>query len=369
VRRAKNLRLPVLVTLEAGFHLGLEFHRVLQRYPLHHPMAVGAGEPTRFMRAAVPIGAVTVFVAVQADGVVGFDLLRRLGIKSVDPAHAAPAAGLHMRRARAMAVFALHLSRLDFADPTHEGLFERCRLACMTSQANLRSDKDRVIVAAGNLLRSLGGCFRGGGVGDVPRIGLGFFRRRQFEGLSRNFLGELGERRIALVDGLGLNWIGLRRLGLRRCDLLREFGERCVGAIRRFGLRRRGGLREAAQSPARECEISERDQWLDSICGRQLPLDRRHGISGQFGPKYIFHHDAPAPTSPQPCVAFPTRSNRIASARFWVQCTLLCSAPFEIYTESAELDLIWIKRVCSAAIILRRASFWHQLAGRTDMGR
>ena len=203
MRGTPIMRLPVFMTLEAGSRLGLEFHGVLQRHPLHHRMTVGAGYPARFMRAAVPIGAVTVLVAAQADGVVGFDLLRCLGIKSVDPAHAAPAAGLHMRGPRAMAVFALHLSLLDFADPAHEGLVERRRLAGMAPQANLRSDNNRVItIAAGDLLGSLGGRFWRRRARHVPRIS--FFGRRQFKRLGPNLLRKLGERRIKLIGGLGL---------------------------------------------------------------------------------------------------------------------------------------------------------------------
>src|ERR1700680_2889124 len=55
MRRAKHLRAPVLVALEAGGRLERGFQLVLPRHCLHDGVAVGARHPLRLVRASGPI--------------------------------------------------------------------------------------------------------------------------------------------------------------------------------------------------------------------------------------------------------------------------------------------------------------------------
>jgi len=159
VRGTPDLRLPVFVTLEAGCDLCFFFHLMLGGRLLHHLMAVRAGHPTRFMRAAIPIRVITLLVTVQTDGIVGFDRPGSVIISERNnSSHATSATSLRMRRSGAMAVFAFHFSFLDFANLAHEGLLKCSSLTCVTPQTNLRSDNHRVISAI-TTGAFLGGCF------------------------------------------------------------------------------------------------------------------------------------------------------------------------------------------------------------------
>ena len=54
---------------------------------------------------------------------------------------APPAARLHMRGTRTVAVFAGKLSRLGFPHAPHQGFGEFCGMACMAGHANLLADE------------------------------------------------------------------------------------------------------------------------------------------------------------------------------------------------------------------------------------
>ena len=142
VRRAHHLHLPVLVTLEAGIRLGRGLQLALDRHRFHDRVAVRAHQTTRLVRAAAPIGSVALLVAGEAHAVVFFRRARLIfRPERDDPAHAASAAGLCVRRARTVAVFAIELAFLCLADAAHQRLFKRRGLAGMAGQANLRADK------------------------------------------------------------------------------------------------------------------------------------------------------------------------------------------------------------------------------------
>src|ERR1019366_7339311 len=141
VRRAEHLRAPIFVALEAGVRLERSLQLVLARHDLHDRVAVGAHQAAFFVRAAVPIGAVTAFMAAETNTVVLFRRARPIfRAERDDPAHTAPAAGLHVRRSRTVAVLASELAFFRLADPTHERLLEFRSLARMAGQANLIAD-------------------------------------------------------------------------------------------------------------------------------------------------------------------------------------------------------------------------------------
>src|SRR5205814_2874672 len=105
-----DLRALVLVTLDAGVDLvdGLELRP--HRHVAHHRVAVGAGHFARLVRAALPIEAVALVVAGEANRVVVRH--RAAGIvlaERDDAADAAPAARLGVERTRAVAGFAAAL--------------------------------------------------------------------------------------------------------------------------------------------------------------------------------------------------------------------------------------------------------------------
>ena len=130
------------MALEAGVRLGRGLQLVLARHLFHDRVAVRAHQAARFVRAAVPISAVALLMAGEANAVVLFRRARLIfRPERDDPADAAPAAGLHVRRARTVAVLAVELAFLGLADPAHQRLFERRGLARMAGQANLRADK------------------------------------------------------------------------------------------------------------------------------------------------------------------------------------------------------------------------------------
>ena len=63
VRRAPDFRALVLVTLETRVHLGQLGQLELGRHVRHDRVAIRAGEPARFVRAAAPQRAPSLFVA------------------------------------------------------------------------------------------------------------------------------------------------------------------------------------------------------------------------------------------------------------------------------------------------------------------
>jgi len=93
VRRAPDFCALVLVTLETRIHLGELGQLELGRHVRHDRMAIGAGEPARFMRAAAPQRPLSLLVALQADRVVVLwrtaRVVRPEGDDSADPAAAA----------------------------------------------------------------------------------------------------------------------------------------------------------------------------------------------------------------------------------------------------------------------------------------
>src|ERR1019366_2918879 len=103
---------------------------VLTRHDLHDRVAIGAHQAARFVRAAVPIGSVAALMAGEANAVVFFRRARLIfRPERDDPADAASAASLHVRRARTVAILAGELALMRLADPAHERLFERRGLA------------------------------------------------------------------------------------------------------------------------------------------------------------------------------------------------------------------------------------------------
>src|ERR1035437_7839451 len=93
VRRAEHLRAPIFVALEAGVRLERSLQLVLARHDLHDRVAVGAHQAAFFVRAAVPIGAVTAFMAAETNTVVLFRRARPIfRAERDDPARPAPAA-------------------------------------------------------------------------------------------------------------------------------------------------------------------------------------------------------------------------------------------------------------------------------------
>src|SRR5262245_8434948 len=94
VRRAEDLGAPILVTLEAGFELGLGLQVGLDRNLSHHRVAFAAGEASRFVGAAAPVGAVAALMAGETDRVVVLDPAGRVVLaERNDAAHAASVGG------------------------------------------------------------------------------------------------------------------------------------------------------------------------------------------------------------------------------------------------------------------------------------
>src|ERR1039458_2342384 len=141
VRRAEHLRAPVLVALEAGVGLEHGLQLVLARHALHDRVAIHAGEPTLFVDAALPKRAVAALMAGETNPVLFFCRARIGFPEGQDATDAASAAGLHVRRARTVAVLASELALLCQADAAHEGLLEFRGLARMAGQARLISDE------------------------------------------------------------------------------------------------------------------------------------------------------------------------------------------------------------------------------------
>ena len=161
MRRAEHLRAPVLVALEAGVRLECGLELELARHGLHDRVAIGAHQAARLVRAAVPIGAIAALMAGQTNGVVlGCRARHIVRPERDDPAHAASAARLHVRRTRAVAVLAVELALLRHADAAHQRLLEFRSLARMTGQANLGADESsfnglaRVLAARDRTFRS-----------------------------------------------------------------------------------------------------------------------------------------------------------------------------------------------------------------------
>jgi len=118
------------VTLEASVRFEYGLQLVLARHLFHDRVAVRAHEAARFVGAAIPISPIALLMAGKTNGVVLFRRARLIfRPERDDPAHAAPAAGLHVRRARTVAILASELAFLGLADPAHERLFERRVLA------------------------------------------------------------------------------------------------------------------------------------------------------------------------------------------------------------------------------------------------
>src|SRR4029077_17872790 len=112
VRRAIELRAPVLVALEAGLRLPCGLQVLLQRDVAHDGMAVGALQAARLVCAAVPVGAVAALVAAEADRIVFLGRAAEVVRTERDEAADAPsAARLDVQRARTVAVLALELAR------------------------------------------------------------------------------------------------------------------------------------------------------------------------------------------------------------------------------------------------------------------
>src|ERR1035437_7101829 len=105
---------------------GPRFERVLQlmlaRHALHDRVAVHAGEPTLFVNAALPHRALAALMAGETNRILFFRSARIVGLERHNSADATSAAGLHVRRARTVAVLAGELARLRQADAAHERL-------------------------------------------------------------------------------------------------------------------------------------------------------------------------------------------------------------------------------------------------------
>src|ERR1700730_1256123 len=94
VRRTEDLRLPVLVALEAGVGLPRRLELVGWRHVLHDGMAVGAGNRAFLVHTAAPVDSLPALMAVETNGVVVFDPARGVGLaERNDPAHAAAIGG------------------------------------------------------------------------------------------------------------------------------------------------------------------------------------------------------------------------------------------------------------------------------------
>src|SRR5664279_3067556 len=93
------------------------------------------------MRAAGPIGSVALLMAGETNFVLFLGGARIGWPEAHNAANTASAAGLHMRRARTVAVFAFELAFLGQADPAHQGFLEFCGLSRMAGRANLAADK------------------------------------------------------------------------------------------------------------------------------------------------------------------------------------------------------------------------------------
>src|SRR5512139_1626909 len=104
-------------------------------------MAVGAHKTAHLVSAAMPECAVALLVTAEADGIVLFcSPAIILGPERDNPADAAPAAGLNVRRTGTMTILAIELALLRLADPAHERVAERFGLARMAGHANLCTD-------------------------------------------------------------------------------------------------------------------------------------------------------------------------------------------------------------------------------------
>src|SRR3990172_3275066 len=125
VGRAHELGLALEVALPAGFdHSGLgELTSLGDVY--HHPMAVGAGDVTRGVRASLPVEAGSLFVALEADGVALLHRRRVFRAEGDEPAHALASACIHVGLARAVARLAaeslLSVSRMLQEEFPHGG--------------------------------------------------------------------------------------------------------------------------------------------------------------------------------------------------------------------------------------------------------
>src|SRR4249919_2188415 len=104
-------------------------------------MAVAAHEAAFIVRAAVPVRPITFLVAAEANRVGFFRRARQVvGAERNDPSRTAPAAGFHVRGARAMTIFTIKFDLLGLADLAHQRAAERFGLAGMAAQTNLRAD-------------------------------------------------------------------------------------------------------------------------------------------------------------------------------------------------------------------------------------
>lgn len=123
VRRAKQLRAPILVALEAGVGFKRRFQLELARHCFHNGMTSGAGETTRLVRASVPIGPVAALMAAEANCVVPCRCAARIFLAERDDAtNPASAAEPHVLRAGSVAGLALQFALL--LQPAHESMAE-----------------------------------------------------------------------------------------------------------------------------------------------------------------------------------------------------------------------------------------------------
>ena len=82
--RLYHLRATVFVALKTGFQFCALSQLVFHRHFFHQLMAIGAGQPTRFVCRTVPIGAVRFFMTVQANRVAALDCPRRFFAEAND---------------------------------------------------------------------------------------------------------------------------------------------------------------------------------------------------------------------------------------------------------------------------------------------
>src|SRR5262249_2538407 len=108
VRRGPDLGPLVLVTLETRGPPGGLGPLMLRGHICHDRVAIRAGKPARFMRAAAPQDAIALFMTAQADRVEFVGRMRLIvEAERDDPADSASAARLHVQRAGAVAGLAV----------------------------------------------------------------------------------------------------------------------------------------------------------------------------------------------------------------------------------------------------------------------